>query len=972
MIKLSEQLKNLLESRDCQVLIGVEIYDRDAVDISSISSPKNAIARFSNTCFTWYTSQGSYDYEAKITEFPSVKTYLDTQQNEAEITLSNVERGIGSGARFVLDNKIKGTWLVIRLIFPDLEDESWVIWWGKCLRPGKIDNKIVSISATQEIGNYKTQIPFRAYQLLCPLIPGKGDCLGNETLAQKTPLFQEMYEKYGTMLCPDRKFSTCVKLGNKQLFQGQVAPKTTGSFSYVPKEDSATQGQKKTKKKKIPDLKTESWSSLNQSESGSEIVNLAFGRSQIAGHPFSWADRGTDIISLQGFCEGKISDFDFIKCRNTELTLGSVIKHLGDYGGLESQGPDSLFGGLSGYNSRLAYLETIVTGSQPENTDDAPLITAVVRGMQVPVPDVNNEYTLLQTSDDPVHILRFLLTDQKYGRIPTYRIADDVNLLTSAYCNELVEDRSQCESIVLPNNEFDQYGVGYRRYRSTSVLTAYTDMYNNNGRDYDVHPDFEEPWVRWYTPFEQRPLLPPQNVIRRRFTVNGALQEKTSLLDFIQKRILPCFRGWLNYNREGKLEIRTREPADTGYIRADIPVGSDIVPINNIKKWRENTGGYLLISSGRETSEIRKVTGVLFSPGCNDMPMSAETYGDVTATVSNITGGSYTSPGIGYIDLSGTPTTDNTIILKFNTVPNDFYISYTTDGIEDLPCVARMLIAHLNANPDFANYLTAYSISGKPNRIYIRCEAGFLKLNEVTEYSHELGDEVLRVQAVFENCSDIYSDNSATFDNILVDSFSWNENESDENINAYTALYTSAVDDFHVAKIIPRTSWDTIESEAELNEEELDLKFVDNYWQAAYITKTTAIENIDGNLSFTWRTGISGFMLEMGDVVAVRHDSGDGEIRYTPVWIRSISYELSTLTTTIEAKLYLSAAWDHRVQSIDPFLTTTLNPNFVPFTPETQGTSGGIGGASELGERFYPTYRWVRDSRYSPYGTDVL
>ncbi len=49
---------------------------------------------------------------------------------------------------------------------------------------------------------------------------------------------------------------------------------------------------------------------------------------------------GTEIKSLQGFCEGRISDFDFIRCRNPELTLTSVIEHYGDFGGTGTQTPD--------------------------------------------------------------------------------------------------------------------------------------------------------------------------------------------------------------------------------------------------------------------------------------------------------------------------------------------------------------------------------------------------------------------------------------------------------------------------------------------------------------------------------------------------------------------------------------------------------------------------------------------------------
>lgn len=974
MISISNELKKLLESRSCEILVGVEFYNRLTDDIASIAAPKNAIARFSDTCFTWHNSTGSYEYDAKITDFPSVKTFLNDSLNEASITIGNVERGEKSGANFILTNKIKGCWLVIRLIFPDIPDESWVIWWGKCLRPGKVDHQSVEISATQEIGNYKSKIPSRTYGNKCPLVPGKGDCLGPVPLEEHTELYQQQYAEYGTMLCPDRTRETCVKLGNEKHFQGQPTVAINGTFSY-PDEDGDTQNKKK--KSKLPKLKTESWSSMNQSDTSSDMVPIGFGRFQLAGHPIVWADVGATIRSIQGFCEGKISEFDFIRCRNEKLQLASVIKHYGEYGGVGSQVPDVLFNGFAGYNSRLAYLEVSVTGDDPKEQSGAPLITAVIRGMEIPVPDAVGNYTLSETTSNPVHIVRFILTDDKYGKIPPARIADNRNLITANYCDELVEDRSQSEWLLLPTNEAGGYNDTYRRYRSIGAWTAYREMWTydtihgiNLGNE--LLPGFEHPFVQWYNPFEHPPLLDKRNILRQRFTINGALQEKTSILDFLTKRILPCFRGWLNYNRDGQIEIRTREPADNAYLRSDVKKGNTLLPVSNIKKWLENTSGHLVIGVGLESSEVRKVVNVAYSPGCNGLPITVTTTGTVSATVSPIEGGSFSNRGVGYIELSGEVTAGSEIKMQFNSVPNDFYISYVADGVENLSGLATMTMLYLNANPDFANYLTAYISPTTPNRVNIQCEAGFLELDKPLEFDHTVAEEVLRVSAVFENCNEVTADTSSSFDNIYIDSFSWNENSDDDDINAYTALYTSAIDDFHVAKILPRTSWDTIDLEGELNEEELDLKFIDNYWQAAYVTKTYAIENIDGNIQFSWKTGISGFTLEMGDVVAVRHDSGDGVIRYTPVWIQSISYDLKGLSTEIEARLYLSGAWDHRVQAVDQTLTTTLNPDYVPYMPDSLGTTGGYGTASVQRSPGYSRFPYFRDSRYSVDGTDMV
>jgi hypothetical protein len=409
----------------------------------------------------------------------------------------------------------------------------------------------------------------------------------------------------------------------------------SGQFSYVDQNSTSNNTQKKNKKNNIPPLKTESWSSVNQSDSN-EVVALGFGRFQLAGHPTVWADKGERVYSLQGFCEGKIGGFDFIRCRNYDLKIeGTPIEHLGDYGATGTQTLDQLFNGFSGYNSKLAYLEIETSGSKNDSVDNAPLITAVIRGLQIPVPDVNGYYFLFESSDNPVYILRYIFTDEKLGRVPTYRIADQKNEETAAICRELIEDRTNYEALVLPENEASGYGSGYRRYRSMSVRTAYQDMWEN-GEITGPHPDFEEPYINWYQPFSPPPLLPAKSVIRRRFSCNGALQEKTSILDFITQRILPTFRGWVNYNSEGQIEFRTREKADNTYLRVNIPAQADFVSVNNISAWRDNLSGYLLIGVAQDNAEIRKVTGIKFSTACNNLSIVGETTGGLTTTVRSI------------------------------------------------------------------------------------------------------------------------------------------------------------------------------------------------------------------------------------------------------------------------------------------------------------------------------------------------
>lgn len=978
MQQLSEAIISELTKRNKEVIPVVEIYPRTTEDIASISAPASAIGRFSIGCVDWNTTVGTHRYEAKVLGFPEVSTYLGDQVNNAEIKFGNATRGDGSMSKFILDNNIKGCWMVIRLIFPNITDSSIILFWGKCGRPGEIDNTSLTLTATQDLGNYSQQIPFRSYQVSCPLEfarAGSG-CLGDQTLTDKSISFQERVSLYGTAGC-NKSYSTCVLLENTKYFQGQRVVAVSGQFSYVTIEEVVKRVLFWTTRKKVRKVKTDNWSSVNQSD-GSSDIPLPFGRCQIEGHPFTWADEGERVYSLQGFCEGRISAFSFVRSRTEGINIVSQVEHLGDWGGVGTQGLDTIFNGTSGYNSRLAYLEVITDGSSPTQVDDAPLITAVVRGLELPVPNGDGVFASNEWTNNPTYVTRFLLTDLRFGRIPVARIDDDYTLETAAICDSIVEDRTNDEVIVLPANEAENYGVGYRRFRSAGRYTAYREQYLPDGSTYyypEGPPEFEEPFVSWFNPFQPYVLPRSEVILRQKYTLNGAIQEKTSILDFLTKRVLPTFKGFINYGFNGKIQIRTRKKADNGYVRMDTHYLDNAIAISNVKPWKNDLSGFLLIGVSLQTAEIREVLSTRYSTACNGMPVTTVDTGSVTSSTSGtLSGGSDISPAVGYIDISGTVEPNAEVKVTFNTGVDEFYVSYIADGVEDIVTFTTMLRNFLNANLQFQSYLTAYTTDDMPQRIWLQCEAGYLDLDEPLEYAHTEAEEVMRVVGVFENCGELTANTSARFDNIIADSFKWNTDQQDD-INAVTAAYTSAIDDFHLAKLSPRAAWDTIDLEGQLNTEELDLTLVDNYWQAAYLTKSHAIERIDGNLFFRLDTGILAARLELGDVVAVRHDSGDGALNYVPVTVEAVSTKLDDFVVSLQLKLYLSAAFDLHVQPIDVLLTTTLNPSLNPDSPPPAlGTNGGISQSSEPnivrpGHDYYAQFNL---GKYSATGVDIV
>lgn len=981
MIKLPAHLINYLQDKNKYVIPVVEFYTRATEDITSVVAPKDAVGKFSIGCFEWNTTLNTHKYLAKVISFPTIDIFQGEELNTAEIDFSNVERGENSMVRFVLNNHIKGMWMVIRLIFPDLKDTSHVIFWGKCERPGGINTETLSISAKQDLGNSGQKIPFRTYGANCPLEFAKplGGCLGNQTLEEKSTAYKQAVALYGSAGC-NKLFTTCSILGNTNYFQGQRVVAVSGQFSYITIEEVVKRVLFWTKRKKIRKVHTESWSSVNQSE-GEEVVPVAFGRSQIQGHPFVWADVGEQVKALYGVCEGRISAFAFTKSRTEGISIVQTVEHLGDWGGVGTQVPDTLFGGVSGVHSRLAYLEITTNGSSPTQVDDAPLITTVVRGLEVPVPDGDGNFILEESSNNPVAILRFLLTDVRFGRIPLARINDAYAYDTFLDCNEIIEDRTNEETIVLPANESDNYDVGYRRFRSSGRYSAYRDMYDHDELPDSLlspdFPDFEHPEIRWFNPFQQYIVPVQQNVLRQKYTCNGAIQEETSLLDLVNDKILPTFKGFLNYSHEGLIEIKNRRKADNAYLRASLDSNRLSLPITNISPWRNDFSGYIVIGVSKEEAEVREVVGYQYSPACEGLRINVTTPSETLVVGStDISGATLDSAGRGYIQFSGTPTAGDVVTGVFDTGEAEFTIKYIADGVESLASITRMYAAFLNANLQFKSYLTAYILPEQPYRIVIRCELGSLLIDRPTEYEHVLAEEILRVQTVFENCGELTANTSARFDNLIEDTFKWNEQQTEE-VNAVTARYTSAVDDFRATILMPRAAWDTIDLEGELVKEELDLSFVDNYWQAAYLAKGQAIDRIDGNLYFSFKTNLEhGLALELGDVVAVRHDSGDGALNYVPAWLVKKSIDLDNFTVELNVKLYLSAAFDYRIAPVDALLTTTLNTTEQPPSlPANTGTSGGVGRGTEpkINEPAHDYYsQFGLTGKYSPSGKDIV
>jgi hypothetical protein len=333
------------------------------------------------------------------------------------------------------------------------------------------------------------------------------------------------------------------------------------------------------------------------------------------------------------------------------------------------------------------------------------------------------------------------------------------------------------------------------------------------------------------------------------------------------------------------------------------------------------------------------------------------------------------SPATATIIFDGGANNGEKIELKFTASDGTVWSwDYFCDSTEDMESVAQIFAARLMASPSFEESWSAEAIR---NRIIIRCESGYVLVDKPLTYPHYVGDECIQVVEVFENNRDEENPDGEK-DNIK----DFTIGTPTDSYQGAKATYISAIQDFAETEIIPRIVWDNVEAERNLKMYEMDLRFVDNYRQAAWLLKSATISKIDGALNPTWTTGGRAMFLQEGDVIAVRHQILEN-VFYIPVTVENLSYNEGNMSTKITTQLYLSAAFDRRIAQEQKFPESTLAPTVIGQVPpaSTFNTSGysttrtGDGAGDRAQDiRFEPKkYEALPIAqRYSPHGRDKI
>lgn len=375
------QFQTLLESRARDLICVFELYEHDYDASSAGFDPRDAVETFAGVSFT--LPFGPVVYRREVLQGPSVSKTKGKKFNSVSIRFSNVSKYM---ADFVLHNTVERMRLVVRVVSRSVAvaignsssilSNSGILFVGRCKKPDGFKRDLGTISATPDMGTIAAQIPSRVFQASCPLRFKGAECLGSETLAEKSAAYQ------AAAICNKLLGGDCTLYENTEFFQGVTLIQITSSFVH-----KANESFFKKVLNVLPGIsrkKTVVNNSLHDDTPYGNPIPLIFGRWYKLLLPLQYQDIGTSINFLMAAGRGKISDFINLRTQTLGFTAPiGVTKHLGEYGGVGTQTQDTVFP-EHGFFSRLAYIIGYCNGSDIEAEDAAPEIASVIAGI---VPD---------------------------------------------------------------------------------------------------------------------------------------------------------------------------------------------------------------------------------------------------------------------------------------------------------------------------------------------------------------------------------------------------------------------------------------------------------------------------------------------------------------------------------------------------------------------------------------------------------
>ena len=904
-------------------LARLESDSRDWVDLvefytsaQTSLTPSNADKLFGPSAITW----NSYNYSRGLLSRGQVQTFIDGKFNTCSVNLSNVDRTV---ATWLAGTNIKGYRMLIRRIFRSVDNDSDVIFIGRCDQASDIGNDSVSITAKQDLGNIEVSLPFRVFSKTCQVAKGfKGtECLAGEALGSKDAAYQ------AASTC-NYSYEQCLSYVNTKAFQGQRFIAMSGNF----KLRSKTLGF-------ISKSTTKQWSSQDGSANG-KAVPLGFGRTQIELIPMVFADTGQYLAGQSAIGEGPISVIQNFRpvSDGWASTFQFSDTHLGEYGPDSEQTPTGFFSSSGMRHSHMAYVEYTIKGNNPDTGDAAPTLVAVILWGAVPYYN-GTDWSSSDWSDNPVAAVRWLLTDSRSLAYNTAWIDDTEAALTYQYCNEAIKDVSGGEDLYLSDEMSANGGVDLIRYKSTSVIDRY-HFRTILGLDATYAQEQQASYN--YVDTSTNPTTTASAFYRRRYTANFNIVERLKATDFLFKKLLPSFRGYLITGQDGKIKIKCEKPQLTQYLRAATSAGATMIAIEDAAAWKALSVPHIygIIDVWTSQAETFKVSSVDYSAAGNSVTLTTSVTGTITATASGATlsGGSSSTQASGTVTIGGTITAGNVATITIDGVAN----AYTISSNDTTGTIAGMLATIINANVSINRYIVASWSSASPTVVTITCKLGYLNLSTALTYAHDYLDEVMHVHACFSDASG----GALTRSNIAKNSFKWPLANREDEYNQFTITFNDAKADFAETQIIENdyTRQATTNQPIKM---EIDGSCVDNFDQANRLVVGARYKYGEDKFFVSFNSkGFAG-LLEVGDVIAVNHSNMPSR-PHIPVIIEELKHEpnmeVSIVGRRYKKEMFPSTSAGTTI-AIETAVTWPTNgpeqPTGLTLTTPTNGTIRG-------------------------------
>ena len=484
---------------------------------------------------------GGNTYLAKVATRSDIRKFKGGEFDRFSVTFSNVDTQM---AQVVLGNEIEGRRIIVRRIDRDIAGDSQVLFHGRMQRPSAIDEDVCTIEALELIGSIDDEGPSRQFTVGCA-VDFKGRACGYT----------------GSETDCDKSWARCSQLANTRHFSGFRFMPHIGSLQY----QEVDKGRYLLlQNRKAKNAITVNFATVDDTPYDVPVP-ICIGRVQIAGLVIQHEDIGAVTKALAVFCVGPIAQIIYIQANQS--LVGDAVQHLGQEGGTGYQIVDTHFPAGYEYN-RVAYVGLAIP-SDVKTVDAAPEIRGTVLGAVMDLLGSDGSVLSQAWSDNPVLGVRYFMTlpiDEGGMGIPASDINDLVSFDAANYCEEHIPDSTNDQKIYLPSNLPSNLVVGadYRRFQSTGVV-AQSPIVDGPYFDFDSA--------------DNDTSTSPAAVTVKRFTMNLSLAKAEKKVDILYKKMFPTFRGYLNYDKDGKICIRSERAVENSTLAAAASVGAQSVTV---------------------------------------------------------------------------------------------------------------------------------------------------------------------------------------------------------------------------------------------------------------------------------------------------------------------------------------------------------------------------------------------------------